>query len=514
MSRTAERGRAGGEKVAVVRPDSSPPSRERVTPAVRRLLVAGAASVGAAVAMLVVGPMGAARGPWLAVLLGSWAVFGLTAWWALRAPAPAGGRERRRALGVVLLVAALCQLPGLTSIPLSSTDAYRYVWDGRVQLAGISPYRYAPADDALARLRDPVLFPGLGPADASGLTTVHDLPADRAAFLDVIADDPRTSINRPRTVTIYPPAAEAWFAAVAAVTPWSAGTLGLQVGSALLALLTTAVIGLVLARGGGDPRWALLWGWAPVTPQETGNGAHVDVLAAAAAVTALGLLTWRRAVLGRVLGGVALGVAVSAKLLPLALLPVLVPLRHRFRPWLAAPVALLTVAASYVPHVLGAGALVFGYLGGYLNENGFDSGATKFSVLAVLQVPPGARSVVAVAVLLVLAVVVAWRTDPVRPFAGAVVLYGASLLVLTPNYPWYALPVVALAALARRPEWLVVALPGAVVNSVVPPADVVVAVWGAAAGVVAVVSLLRAVRARTRPAGAGPAAAPARAAVP
>ena len=396
----------------------------------------------------------------------------------------------------MVLVAAVCQLPGLSSIPLSSTDAYRYAWDGRVQVAGVSPYRYAPADDALARLRDPILFPGLGPGDVGGLSTVRDLPADRAEFDAVIHDDPRVRINRPRTVTLYPPAAEAWFAAVAAVTPWSAGTLGLQIGSAVLALVTTLVIGLVLARRGGDPRWALLYGWAPVTLQETGNGAHVDVLAAAAAVTALGLLTWRRAVLGRVLGGIALGIAVSAKLLPLALLPVVVPLRHRFGPWLAAPVALLTVAATYVPYVAGAGALVFGYLGGYLDENGFDSGATKFSVLAVLQVPPEARTVVAAVLLLIVALVVAWRTDPVAPFVGAVVLYGTTMLVLTPNYAWYSLPVVALAALARRPEWLVVALPGAVVNSVVPPADVIVAVWGAAAGVVAIASLLRAVQAR------------------
>ncbi|NIZ89726.1 hypothetical protein [Kineococcus rubinsiae] len=474
-------------------------------PGLVRLAVAGAVSVAASVAMLVVGPMGAARAPWLAVLLASWAAFGLSAWWALRAPAPATPRSRRRALGLVLLVAALCQLPGLSSIPLSSTDAYRYAWDGRVQVAGVSPYRYAPADDALARLRDPILFPGLGPDDSSGLTTVRDLPRERAAFDAVIHDDPRVRINRPRTVTIYPPAAEAWFAAVALVTPWSAGTLGLQISSALLALLTTLVIGLVLARRGGDPRWALVWGWAPVTLAETGNGAHADVLVAAAAVAALALLSLRRRVLAPVLGGIALGLAVSAKLLPLALLPVTVPLRHRFGPWLAAPVALLTVAATYVPYVLGAGGLVFGYLGGYLDENGFDSGATKFSVLAVLQVPPAARSALAVAVLLAVAVVVAWRTDPERPFVGAVVLYGTTLLVLTPNYPWYALPVVALAALARRPEWLVVALPGAVVNSVVPPAEVVVAVWGAAAGVVAVASLLRAVRSRTPLPAAGPA---------
>jgi hypothetical protein len=33
-------------------------------------------------------------------------------------------------------------------------DLYRYVWDGRVQAAGLNPYSYAPADPELAALRD------------------------------------------------------------------------------------------------------------------------------------------------------------------------------------------------------------------------------------------------------------------------------------------------------------------------------------------------------------------------
>ena len=34
--------------------------------------------------------------------------------------------------------------------PFLSSDIYRYVWDGRVQAAGINPYAYVPADAALA----------------------------------------------------------------------------------------------------------------------------------------------------------------------------------------------------------------------------------------------------------------------------------------------------------------------------------------------------------------------------
>ena len=49
--------------------------------------------------------------------------------------------------------------------PLLSTDIYRYIWDGRVQAAGINPYRYFPAHDALAHLRDATIFPRINRAD-------------------------------------------------------------------------------------------------------------------------------------------------------------------------------------------------------------------------------------------------------------------------------------------------------------------------------------------------------------
>ena len=56
---------------------------------------------------------------------------------------------RRRVLAVVLVVAALLRLTLLFEPPLHSSDIYRYVWDGRVQAAGINPYRFVPADPVL-----------------------------------------------------------------------------------------------------------------------------------------------------------------------------------------------------------------------------------------------------------------------------------------------------------------------------------------------------------------------------
>jgi hypothetical protein len=334
---------------------------------------------------------------------------------------------RGLSVATVVIVAGICQVPGLLQAPITSTDAYRYVWDGRVQLSGHSPYARVPLDDSLARLRDPILFPGLSPTEKSGVTS--QTPKDPV-------DDPRTRINRPLVPTIYPPVAQAYFTVVALVTPWSAGTLGLQIAAALIAIALTWLLAVQ------NPRWATLWGWSPIVALEASNAAHVDVLAALL-ITAAVITAARRPKLAAVL----LGAAGSVKLLPLLLLPAF---RTR-RP----VVAIGTFIASYVPHILAVGTLVLGFLPGYLNQEGFDDGSSRSAILALL-LPPEARQFVAAALALALAVLACYRTgrDPLA--LTCCWLYGAALLIATPTYPWYGLPLIALAALAHRPEWLAV----------------------------------------------------------
>jgi len=49
--------------------------------------------------------------------------------------------------------------------PFLSSDIYRYIWDGMVQAHGINPYRFVPADPALAHLRDAAIYPNINRAD-------------------------------------------------------------------------------------------------------------------------------------------------------------------------------------------------------------------------------------------------------------------------------------------------------------------------------------------------------------
>ena len=319
---------------------------------------------------------------------------------------------RRLPLIMIVIITAAVQLPGLFSYPVTSDDAYRYVWDGRVQLAGIDPYHYVPLDPAPAGLRDPQLFP---------------------------PDEPPL-INRPAVPTLYPPVAQLWFAFWALVTPWAWDSLGVQIGAALAVVATT----VVLARFLGERRgWALLYGACPAVAVEAANGAHVDALAALC-VVGLGWAAVRRR---HWLAGLFLGLAAGIKLLPLLLVPVFV----RHGRWRTSVGGFALLVASYLPHVLAVGALVFGFLPGYWREEGYDGGR-RFALLIML--PESVRTPVALLVALALAMLALWRSGREPVLVTCCWLYGAAFLVATPIYPWYALAYVVIVIMAGRLEWL------------------------------------------------------------
>ena len=376
---------------------------------------------GVLAAAFAAGTPNGARWLLLGLLAAAWLVFPVAVWLVLRTPAG-------RAVPLILAGAVLLQLVALGWPPRSTDDFYRYAWDGRVQASGTDPYRYPPTDPALAGLRDEWLFPAR------------------------CAERTCTRMNHPGSPTIYPPAAEAFFLGVHLVSPPGSRWKPWQLAAALLALLTTAAVLLALRRADRDPRWAVLWAWCPLVVVEAGNSAHVDVLAALLVVLGLRYAAARRPVAA---GGL-LGAAVAVKIYPALVLPAVLGRRAPRRGVLVCAVAAATFAVSYLPHVLAVGTKVLGYLPGYLDEEGYD-GRGRFAVLRLLlpdRLPVGLAAVLAALVLAGVAAAVAWRTDPDRPWDGAVVVTGVAVLLAGANYPWYALVLVALVALSGRWEWL------------------------------------------------------------
>lgn len=369
----------------------------------------------------------------------AWALFAAAAWTVRKVPV-------RAATVLVLAGGAVVAVAGLTAPPSTSTDMYRYAWDGKVQAAGLSPYDHPPVAPELARLRESWLFPPQTACQNPTLVRKLKLYA---------ADGVCTRINRPTVHTIYPPVAEGWFAAVHELSPDGSRHKALQAGGAVLAMGTTVALLVVLRRRGRDPRAAALWAWCPAVPVEAVNNAHVDALGVLLTVLALGTAAGARR-------GALLGAAIAVKLYPVLALPGIL---SGLRPRQAVRVLLLAIVVitfAYLPYVLASDAGVLGYLPGYLHEEGYQSGSVRrFALLRVVLPDPAAGPAAAV-MLLLTALYVLRRGDPARPWSGALLVTGTALLLTSPAYSWYALLVVALVALDGRWEWLAIPAAGAV----------------------------------------------------
>ncbi|WP_046775653.1 glycosyltransferase family 87 protein [Streptomyces yangpuensis] len=392
----------------------------------------------------------------------------------------------RPAAWLIVAGAVAVTVTGLLGPPRTSTDSYRYAWDGRVQSAGISPYDHPPQDPALARLRDPWLFPTGAACQGPDLARIP--PTDGEPHC--------TRINRPAVHTIYPPVAEAYFLAVDRLSPAGARLGPLQIGAALISLGVTGVLLLILRRRGEDLRKAAYWAWCPAVPLEAVNNAHIDVLGVLLAVAGLGLVA-SRALPRRAAGGVLIGAAIATKLMPAVVLPGALSGVRRVRDAAAVllPAAAFTLL-SYVPYVLLSHGSVFGYLGGYVEEEGYDdpSAGSRYSLLRLVLPGTWAFPVLLV-VIAAVSLYVMWRGDPRRPWSGALLVTGWSFLLLTPGYSWYALLLIALVALDGRWEWLGIPLAGAAVYVLAPtlhfPPSLTSIAYGAAAALVLVMSGVR-----------------------
>ena len=184
----------------------------------------------------------------------------------------------------------------LVALPLEpGDDIWRYQWEGKVQNAGFNPYVLAPNDEKLAPVR---------------------------------AQDPDWNrINHRDYSAIYPPGAELIFAGL---SHFGAGAL---VYKLLFAAADLGAIAMLLRLISGPARYAdaIWYAWNPLVVYSFAGAAHFDSLMILPMLAGIwcfvrsnrateSAIGWRYAILG----AVAMGIAISVKLIPLLLLPVCV----------------------------------------------------------------------------------------------------------------------------------------------------------------------------------------------
>jgi alpha-1,6-mannosyltransferase len=327
-------------------------------------------------------------------------VYGYLAWRLVKRSWLGEGRERQ-ALIAILIVAALLRGIALFAPQALSTDAFRYVWDGRVQAAGINPYRYVPADPALSALRDDSIYPNINRADYA-----H---------------------------TIYPPTAEISFLGIERI---SDNILGMKLAMLAFDALAMACLIALLRRRGLPATRVLLYAWHPLPVWEFAGTGHVDALAIGLLMLAF-LAASRRA---PVWTGVALAAATLVKFYPAVAAPAL----YRRWDWRMPVAFAVTVVLLYTPY-LTVGPAVFGFLSGYAAEEGLRSGDGIFlwSLLhAGFNFPEHAVQYFAPLAALMLLVAAVWLQFSDRwrkhgTWTAALGLASLFTLLVSPHDPWY-----------------------------------------------------------------------------
>ena len=310
-------------------------------------------------------------------------------------------RDARSTLIIVLVLAGIFRLSIVFAPPYLSDDIYRYVWDGRVQAAGINPYRYIPADKHLQGLRDEEIYPKINRRDYA-----H---------------------------TMYPPAAEATYFLTTRI---SESVTWMKLTIVGFELITVWLLMELLASFGMPRQRILIYAWHPLAVWEFAGSGHIDPLAFA--FIALALLARKRN--WETATGISLGLATLAKLFPIVLFPAL------YKRWgWKMPVALVaTIVAGYLPY-LGVGPLgVLGFIPGYAQERGIVSGEQFFMLgladrLFGVKLPSAIFLLFAGPVMLGLSL---WsileRDKDDRGYLKRSLVLGTAFMVLfAPHFPWY-----------------------------------------------------------------------------
>jgi alpha-1,6-mannosyltransferase len=309
--------------------------------------------------------------------------------------------DSRPLLVLGLMFAALFRLSIIFYPPYLSDDIYRYVWDGRVQSAGINPYRYIPADESLVALRDDKIYPNINRRDSAR--------------------------------TIYPPVAQAVFFLITrfseSVTWMKVAIVGFE------AIAIWAIIQLLVSFSFARQR-VLIYAWHPLVVWEFAGSGHLDALAIA--FIALALLARRKH--AETLTGLLLACATCVKFFPAVLFPAL----YLRRSWKMPLAFAATILVAYLPYLKIGPMGVLGYLPGYASERGIVSG-DQFFLLTVARrllgahVPSSAYLIFAIVVLGVMSV---WlmrdqRSDDLRYLRNSLILASLFMVLLSPHFSWY-----------------------------------------------------------------------------
>ena len=365
-------------------------------------------------------------------------------------------------LFAILVFALIFRVILAFSVPIHENDFHRYLWDGKVAVAGINPYLFEPGAILLHergivapyRERDSRV-----PWRGRGFTDREKQILAQLAWLRDGNPTLYERIGHKAVPTIYPPLAQAVFSLSSLL--FADSLIGLKAILVFFDVLVILALVGILHRLHLDSAWVIVYAWSPLVLKEFANSAHYD------AVPLFFTLAAIYAVLGKprqFAAAIPLALGTLAKFFSAILLPILIPLRpSHWRGY--AMFALLTLAA-YLPFFFWNGAgmrQVFAGLGVYNEHWQYNAGLFALLQQALNQIIPSWSASLLptkIAVALILLIILIRQSS--RPsgdrqnLVHRCFVVTAALFVLSPTaFPWYYTLVMPFLCIFPKRPWII-----------------------------------------------------------
>jgi alpha-1,6-mannosyltransferase len=315
---------------------------------------------------------------------------------------------------IILISAVVFRLILLPGIPVHENDIYRYIWDGKVALSGINPYKCSPIKASIKPSSKEMQ------ADFEKLKSLRDEDLKsywRISFKDV--------------PTIYPPLAQAIFTIAAFIAPGSVLFMKF-----MFVLFDTGVIFLlfiILKQLKQNPLYVVIYAWNPLILKEFANSGHYDSLAIFCVMFAACMMIKEKPLFS----AAGLGLGVLAKFYPLVFIPFFL-IKKQYRAFFF---SIFVIVAGYLVFFIwgdtGSSSVFYG-LNTYTQEwvnNGF-----IYSLISDLVSSVSVNSIILSKIICGILYILIWIYIFVnaRPVIEKMFLAVTLLFLMSPvGFPWY-----------------------------------------------------------------------------
>ncbi|MFC1667787.1 glycosyltransferase 87 family protein [Chlamydiota bacterium] len=335
-------------------------------------------------------------------------------------------KTKKSYIFVILFFSIVFRLILIPSTLIHENDMYRYIWDGKICVSGINPYKYPP-QTALKKEIEAIS---------------EQIPLDHQKKLVTLrTDNPRfyERIGYKKVSTIYPPVSQLVFALGSFLKKDS--ILIMKILFVLFDVLTILVLIRLLNLLKMNKNMVIVYAWSPLILKEFANSGHGDAIALFFVCLACLCVVLNK----NICSAIFFGLGILSKLFPIVLIPFFY---KRVRKLSFLIVLFSVLIGSYLPFIMWnntAFSAIFSGFFVYAKKWSFNGGIFEFiySVFSVLfankQVPYFLSKISVYLIFISIMVVLLTRLKKRENDFLATLLFALMwLFLLSPvGDPWY-----------------------------------------------------------------------------